>query len=69
MIRALLIWLAIFGLGFLGSCSVLQQPNASQSLVAFCRLHRTDIFRTLLTERQRRAGDIACAAVGEALGT
>lgn len=55
----------------LAGCELFQgnQQNASQILQAFCRLHKADIFSTLLTPEQVRAGRIVCGALGLPLGS
>jgi len=46
-----------------------QQDTFQTALRHMCEFHRLEIVQTLLTEQQKQAGRVVCAAVGMGLGT
>jgi len=59
----------VIALALLSGCTAAHRETAKTALNAFCILHRAEIFHTLLTAEQIRAGYIVCGAVGMGLGS
>jgi hypothetical protein len=53
----------------LSSCEHLNTENARTVLTTLCRLKQSDLFTVWITDAQRQAGAVVCAAIGLPEGT